>query len=304
MASTSMPSIPSVPLISASPSLAISVTGSMPASPSACAAGTGVPPGSATSPSPISTSAQCASGARSPLAPSEPCSGTTGVIPALSSASIVSASSGRAPEQPIDERARAQQHHRPHHLGLDRRAHAGGVRAHERALQLLAALDRDRDVGERAEAGRDAVGRLLAAGQPLDHRRARLHRAPRLGRERHRRAVAGHGDDVLRRQSGAGQLDHAGWTVFRAPAQTRPVVLEAVAAVAVVGHRVGVLHAIDERAGALLGEHAVEVGEQALGEGDDVGRHDVGRDVELLACSSGRSPRSAARSCTRGSRSR
>ena len=38
MASTSMPSIPSVPLISASPSLAISVTGSMPASPSACAA--------------------------------------------------------------------------------------------------------------------------------------------------------------------------------------------------------------------------------------------------------------------------
>ena len=53
---------------------------------------------STTSPSPISASAQWASGARSPLAPSEPCSRTTGVMPALSSASCRSTSSGRAPE--------------------------------------------------------------------------------------------------------------------------------------------------------------------------------------------------------------
>ena len=59
------------------------------------------PAASATSPSPISASAQWASGARSPLAPSEPCSGTTGVTPALRSAAIVSATSGRAPERPI-----------------------------------------------------------------------------------------------------------------------------------------------------------------------------------------------------------
>ena len=95
--------MPSVPLISASPSLACSVSGSIPASRSASAAGR--PP---SSPSPISASAQCASGARSPLAPSEPCSGTAGVRPALSSATIVSATSGRAPEQPIESvRARS-----------------------------------------------------------------------------------------------------------------------------------------------------------------------------------------------------
>ena len=187
MASTSMPSIPSVPLISARPSLAISVTGSMPASASACAAGTGVPPGSATSPSPISTSAQCASGARSPLAPSEPCSGTTGVIPALSSASIVSATTRAGAGAAHRERARPQQHHRPHDLGLDRRAHAGRVRAHQRALELLAPLGRDRDVGERAEAGRDAVGGLVAVGEPRDRPR----RSPPSPAAPRRRAATG-----------------------------------------------------------------------------------------------------------------
>ena len=85
-----MPSMPSVPLMSASPSFGPSVSASMAdASPSI------------TSPSPSNTSAQWASGARSPLAPSEPYSGTRGVMPALSSARIASATSGRAPEQPI-----------------------------------------------------------------------------------------------------------------------------------------------------------------------------------------------------------
>ena len=60
------------------------------------------------SPSPIRASAQCASGARSPLAPSDPCSGTAGASPALSIATIVSATSGRAPEHPIESvRARS-----------------------------------------------------------------------------------------------------------------------------------------------------------------------------------------------------
>ena len=96
-----MPSMPSVPLMSARPSLAMSVSGSMPAAAIATAAGTRAPSCSCTSPSPSSASAQCASGARSPLAPSEPCSGTTGVRPALSSATIRWATTGRAPEKPI-----------------------------------------------------------------------------------------------------------------------------------------------------------------------------------------------------------
>ncbi len=73
----------------------------MPAAASASAAAHRTPSSQSTSPSPISTSAQCAKGARSPLAPSDPCSGTTGVMPAFSSPAILSASTGRAPEKPI-----------------------------------------------------------------------------------------------------------------------------------------------------------------------------------------------------------
>ena len=58
-------------------------------------------PATSTSPSPMSASAQWASGARSPLAPSEPYSGTTGVMPAFRSAAIVSATIGRVPDHPI-----------------------------------------------------------------------------------------------------------------------------------------------------------------------------------------------------------
>ena len=59
--------------------------------------------------------------------------------------------------------AGAQEDHRAHHLPLHRRPHAGGVRADQRALQLLAALRRDPGAGERAEAGRDPVDRLVGA---------------------------------------------------------------------------------------------------------------------------------------------
>ena len=98
---TSIPSIPSVPLISARPSLATSSTGSSPAAASASAAGISVPEASRTVPSPISASAQCESGARSPEQPSEPYSCTTGVMPALSIPAIVSATTGRTPVRPV-----------------------------------------------------------------------------------------------------------------------------------------------------------------------------------------------------------
>ena len=57
-ASTSIPRIPSVPLISASPSLAVSVSGSIEAASSAPAAATRSPAGVNTSPSPISARPQ------------------------------------------------------------------------------------------------------------------------------------------------------------------------------------------------------------------------------------------------------
>ena len=78
-----MPSMPSVPLMSARPSFSPRRTGVMPAAARALAASVARPSASRTSPSPMATSAQCASGARSPEQPSEPYSRTTGVMPAL-----------------------------------------------------------------------------------------------------------------------------------------------------------------------------------------------------------------------------
>src|SRR5207247_460080 len=72
VARASMPRIPSVPLTSARPSFAASVSGSIPAAASAWLVASRPPSGPNTSPSPISASAQWAKGARSPLAPSEP----------------------------------------------------------------------------------------------------------------------------------------------------------------------------------------------------------------------------------------
>lgn len=58
------------------------------------------PSGVPTSPSPISTQAMWASGARSPEAPTEPLLGMRGSRPALNSASSASTISGRTPEWP------------------------------------------------------------------------------------------------------------------------------------------------------------------------------------------------------------
>ncbi len=100
IAMQSIPSMPSVPLMRASPSLASSTTGAMPAAASRSADGASTPSGPNAVPSPISTSAQCDKGARSPLQPSEPYSSTFGVMPALSIAAMVSTTTGRTPVRP------------------------------------------------------------------------------------------------------------------------------------------------------------------------------------------------------------
>ena len=87
MASDSIPSIPSVPLMRARPSFSCSTTGSMPCAASASARGEQFAVRrSRTSPSPIAASAQWASGARSPEQPRLPYSPMIGVMPALSTA--------------------------------------------------------------------------------------------------------------------------------------------------------------------------------------------------------------------------
>ncbi len=88
-----------VPLMSASPSFAASAMGARPAARSAAAPGSTAPPTSA-SPSPSITAAMCASGARSPLAPTDPWTGTTGTTPAASIPCRSSTSSQRTPDAP------------------------------------------------------------------------------------------------------------------------------------------------------------------------------------------------------------
>src|SRR5476649_2482146 len=147
-----------VPLISARPSFAASTTGAMPACWSASVAGI-ITPLKRTSPTPMMASVMCDSGARSPDAPTEPLAGIAGMMPALYSAISVSMISGRTPEKPrarlpifISDQA--------DHFIAQQRAGADGMRQDQIALQLLQLFIRDAGLGQQAEAGVDAVGRV------------------------------------------------------------------------------------------------------------------------------------------------
>ena len=62
------------------------------------------------------------------------------------------------------QRSRAQQHHGPHDFGLDGFAEAGCVRPDQGRLEAGPVVGLDVHIGERAEAGRDAIHRLAGAG--------------------------------------------------------------------------------------------------------------------------------------------
>ena len=89
----------SVPLISARPSLARSTIGGSPTRFSADFALMRLPPTNA-SPKPMYAAAMCASGARSPLAPTEPLRGTTGTKSFSKKRTSASTSSHVMPEAP------------------------------------------------------------------------------------------------------------------------------------------------------------------------------------------------------------
>ena len=70
---------------------------------------------------------------------------------------------------PGSKRGEPQEHHRSHDLALHLGAAGGSVAAHQRALQLCAALERNVFAGQGTESGGDAVVRLAVGGQRLDH---------------------------------------------------------------------------------------------------------------------------------------
>ena len=197
IARTSMPSMPSVPLMSARPSFSASVIGAIPASASASAADRSRPSASRTGPSPMTASAQCASGARSPEQPSDPCSWTIGVIPARQDGRVGLGRLAAHAGPPGGERRQAQEHQRAHDLALDLGPRSRRVAADQAALQLGAQRRRDVAAGERAEAGRDAVVRAGVLDERVDDGARALDLADRVLGERDRRAVARDGDDVL-----------------------------------------------------------------------------------------------------------
>ena len=98
--------------------------------------------------------------------------------------------------EPHRQRARPQQHHRPHDFWFDQRTHACRMRSDEGALQLLASLGWDHRRGERAEPGRDAVDRVGEIGETLDDRGTAGDRVERRFGQCDPGTASGHGDDV------------------------------------------------------------------------------------------------------------
>jgi hypothetical protein len=62
----------------------------------------------------------------------------------------------------------AKQHESANHFAFYRRTNTGGVRTHQRLLQLHAIFWSDVAVGKRTKACADAINRGLATGQRLD----------------------------------------------------------------------------------------------------------------------------------------
>ena len=130
-------------------------------------------------PSPTSGSARCASGARSPLAPTEPRAGTYGTSPAAEQREQqldgLDADAGVA----LRERVRPEQHRGAHDVVGVRLADAAGVAAQQPQLELGRLLGRDRLGDEAPEARVDAVRVVADLGFEKARARAIRSRAAR-----------------------------------------------------------------------------------------------------------------------------
>ena len=184
------------PLMSASPSLAARATGRRRADLSAAAAGLSRPR-TRTRPSPMSPSARCASGARSPEAPTEPCDGMTGRTSAASMREQGFDRRDADARVAAGERVGAQGDHRAHRRVRKRRADAGAVAPDQVALQALELGPRNRHVGELPEPGRDAVDGRTRPNRPVDHPARGRDRPPGPGRERDANRPSRDGDEIV-----------------------------------------------------------------------------------------------------------
>ncbi len=146
-------------------------------------------PSNRASPSPISTAARCASGARSPEAPTEPCAGMHGTTPALASATSASMTLQRTPEWPrasdaalsaTTSRTTASSSSAPVPAECDSTSARCSSASRASSIRVRAS---------KPEAGVDAVDRPTRGDDAVDRLRGGLDRGSRDGidDERHRR---------------------------------------------------------------------------------------------------------------------
>ena len=157
-----------VPLMREMVSLDSSTRGLICARLRASALGIRVPFSSKHSPSPMRARARCASGARSPLAPTLPCDGTMGVTPRLSISQSVSMTTARDSRVTLGERIRPQQHHGARFCDGERFAYSDRMRAHQVDLQFANLIAGDAHVAQFAHASRDRVSEFVAGNNFVD----------------------------------------------------------------------------------------------------------------------------------------
>ena len=105
------------------------------------------------------------------------------------------------------ERVRAEQQHGPDDLARERRSDPGRVAHQEVFLELARLLGLDERRREITETGRDAVDDGPLGDECLDDVACLLHALPRVGIERDRGTMTGHGLDVGHGQVRTGQDD-------------------------------------------------------------------------------------------------
>ena len=139
----------------------------MPSFSSAASAGR-ISPRTSILPLPISAAIRCASGARSPDAPTLPCDGMTGMA-SCSSKRLERLDHQRPNAGMAAAEAEQLEHdHQPRDVARQRLAEARAVRQDQVGLQLGEPVVGNARVGEQAEAGVDAVDRLAAGDDALD----------------------------------------------------------------------------------------------------------------------------------------
>ena len=130
-------------------------------------------------------SARWASGARSPLAPTDPFSGITGVTPRFNISTSVSTTIGATAAVPERQDIRAQQQHRARFFNRQGIAQAARMTAHQIQLQLANLRRVDANVGQLSKARVDAIDRAIFGDDSLDDAAGLFNSLACFGGERH-----------------------------------------------------------------------------------------------------------------------